>query len=113
MSKLQNTPGPWVIDYSGTEGHIKSVVPEISKVRTPTVCIYRNWALDEILTEQEIEANARLITAAPEMLDALIMVKKYGHSGYVEGSKSDIEFWFKIDRTIEKATGMSIEEILK
>ena len=103
MSKLQYTPGPWKYTISKNSGR-----HQISDAKCGgQVCAI--WSRGKDITE----ANARLITAAPEMLDALIMVKKYGHSGYVEGSKSDIEFWFKIDRTIEKATGMSIVEILK
>lgn len=110
MSKLKHTPGPWVKDYGHTEGHIKTL--HNPKVHTKTVIKYRYNMCEEILTEEEIEANARLIAAAPEMLEALINVKKYGCSGYIDGSKPDIEFWFKINMAIEKATGLTIEEVL-
>jgi hypothetical protein len=105
MSKLQHTPGPWKEcergDYSDFDKQSQIIIGDEMRI-----CAVHSYDI-------EGEANARLIAAAPEMLEALIMVKKYGHSGYVEGSKTDIEFWFKIDKTIEKATGMSIEEILK
>jgi hypothetical protein len=102
MIKLQHTPGPWQIGTPPPNGE-------------QTIGLNNGLMIAISTTGDNIDskANARLIAAAPEMLEALIMVKKYGHSGYVEGSKTDIEFWFKIDKTIEKATGMSIEEILK
>ena len=104
MSKLQHTPGPWAIDYHGTIGHIKTL--HNPEEHTKTVIKYRYNLCEEILTEEEIQANARLIVAAPEMLEVLINV--YGL--YLE---YDI-CWDNrpIKQVIEKATGMSIEEVL-
>ena len=48
-----------------------------------------------------------------QMLEALIDVIKYGTSGYIDGSKSDIEFWFKINTAIETVTGKPIDELLQ
>ncbi len=71
------TPGPWVKDYNGTIGHIKSTgVPE--RNATPTVARYdafaelytngRDWPS---LPKAEEQANARLIAAAPDLYEAL------------------------------------------
>ena len=68
---MSHTPGPWVIDYEGTVGHIKAFVGD----KTPTVCKYgtdyrgeRHSALE---IEHQDDANARLIAAAPELYDSL------------------------------------------
>jgi len=68
---MSHTPGPWVIDYEGTVGHIKAFVGD----KTPTVCKYgtdyrgeRHSALE---IEHQDEANARLIAAAPGMHEAI------------------------------------------
>ena len=105
--KFKHTPGPWKAwGIGGLELYIS---------RGDDVCeIICNLGLPHHVDEcEEKEANAHLIAAAPDMLEALIMVKKYGHSGYTEGSKPDIEFWFKIDTIIERATCMAIDEVLK
>lgn len=104
MDKLKHTPGPWAVDYNGTIGHIKTLCnPE---EHTKTVIKYRYNLCEEILTEEEIQANARLIAAAPEMLEALVDV--YGlylrHDICCDNEN--------IKRIIEKATGLSIEEVL-
>ena len=114
MSKLKHTPGPWVKDYGHTEGHIKTL--HNPKVHTKTVIKYRCNMCEEILTEEEIEANARLISAAPEMLDDLIDEARK-QVIRISAVKNIDEFIknigkTKIMQTIEKATGLTIEEIL-
>ena len=99
--KLQHTQGPWVMDYHGTIGHIKTLCNP--HVHTKTIIKYRYSMCEEILTEEEIQANARLIAAAPEMLEALIDVYRL----YIDRDICcDNEL---IKSVIEKATGMSIE----
>ena len=66
-----HTPGPWVIDYEGTFGHIKAFVGD----KTPTVCKYgtdyRGERHSALVIEHQDDANARLIAAAPDLLQAL------------------------------------------
>lgn len=67
---MSHTPGPWVIDYEGTTGHIKAFVRD----KTPTVCKYGTDYRGERHSALELEhqdaANARLIAAAPDLLAA-------------------------------------------
>lgn len=112
MSKLQHTPGPWKYTISKNSGR-----HQISDAKCGgQVCAI--WSRGKDITE----SNARLITAAPEMLEALITTyKAFNTDGHehdcgqpCEGSEC---FSYcpniKIKQAIEKATGMSIEEILK
>ena len=118
MNKLKHTPGPWVNGYGdGVTGPTcpSALGPTCAGYEWDYTVVSKNMEVISIIPKQEngiMEANARLIAAAPEMLEALINVKKYGCSGYIDGSKSDIEFWFKIDMAIKKATGLKIEEVL-
>ena len=99
MSKLKHTPGPWVKDYGHTEGHIKTL--HNPEVHTKTVIKYRYNMCEEILTEEEIEANARLISAAPEMLEMLICI-----------AEADCTISKELQDIIEKATGLPLNEVL-
>lgn len=88
-NKLKHTPGPWIT--GGCSGRM--IQPE-DKSGT------NYWIADV-----DIMANARLISAAPEMLEALI-----------EGSRASRKhnvIMSEIEGIIERATGLSIEEVLK
>jgi hypothetical protein len=97
MSKLQHTSGPWKYTISKNSGR-----HQISDAKCGgQVCAI--WSRGKDITE----ANARLIAAAPDMLEALISVYQI----YIDRDICcDNEF---IKSVIEKATSMSIEEILK
>lgn len=115
MTKLQHTPGPWSKDYKSTKGHIKTLCD--IKNHTKTVCKYRYNLCEEILPESEIEANGLLIAAAPEMLEALIKYYKIIFYKIIfpsYGSNFDLcEIKMsEAKELIEKATGLTIEEVL-
>ena len=65
MSK--HTPGPWRV------GEYKYKGIEISRDYSYPVriAIVESWAADPKAAQQEAQANARLIAAAPELLEAL------------------------------------------
>jgi hypothetical protein len=71
----QYTPGPWEICPNWPEQNQRKIQPEgeVSGV-----------ALSFGDTDEEAEANARLIAAAPEMLEALKIAKHY-----MEGDSDD------------------------
>lgn len=64
MSQAKFTPGPWIIH------ELTTFEDRISPAADPTVCIARtgNWLFHE---KGEQHANARLIAAAPCLLEAL------------------------------------------
>lgn len=116
MSK--HTAGPWVVDHGGTKGHIKSISRSLTPIGkgtkneyipTPTICRYDGMlVVADTLTKQEKQANARLIAAAPDMLDALIAC--YNH---IKNDMTVRGIGMNARRAIESATGQSIDNIMK
>ena len=99
-SKLKHTPGPW-----------KLTSPE----KLQEYILYRplvwsskgegHGAICEMkFFDQFDEANARLIAAAPEMIEALILVYKT--------TALTVDIAMEIQDIIERATGLSIAEVL-
>lgn len=70
MNENKHTKGPWFVD-----GGLESVFTEVEgEGGLTTICDLPEW-LGEY--QQEKEANAHLIAAAPEMLEALVEYKRY------------------------------------
>jgi hypothetical protein len=67
---------------------------------------------------REYQANARIIAAAPEMLECLIEACEFQWKIYVKGKNDTLglkhfrDLMHKEITIIEKATAMSVEEIL-
>ena len=97
MSKLKHTPGPW--KYQNEKWNT------VKKPDDAEYCIGGElFNVCNILDTVDPEANARLIAAAPEMLEALIMIYKVWHEDSILISS--------VKAIIEKATGLTIEEVL-
>lgn len=72
MSAAKHTPGPWEIDFSKT-GYpyaIKAPNEDNHKAGRVGISVLR-WASFTMPSSAEALANARLIAAAPELLEAL------------------------------------------
>ncbi|HFT1859310.1 TPA: hypothetical protein RG921_004299 [Pseudomonas aeruginosa] len=74
MSK--HTPGPWVLDTIPTSVGICHRIGPFPPRRPDDVtvrhaCLYADYPSASNPADEELEANARLIAAAPELLDAL------------------------------------------
>jgi len=97
--KLQHTPGPWEScdrgDYGDFDGMSQVILGNDMRI-----CVAHS-------SDKEGEANARLIAAAPEMISELIKIFNTLYNTQPEC------YWMPIKDVIEKATGMSIEEVLK
>lgn len=102
MSEAKHTPGPWRLGGDGIYGQSRLVGGD--EVRQ-CVChigaagIYRNDRNAELL---ECDANARLIAAAPELLEACKAAKKLLEPDLIEPGRR--VFW-KLVAAIAKAEG--------
>ena len=93
-----HTKGPWVVDGSGIRAIVRGVDVTIVAVR-------------HRLAAEVHEANARMIAAAPELLDALQALYAGPCSAYDEPERTRIsmnvsrEAFKKMEAAIAKATG--------
>lgn len=93
-----HTPGPWEAEGQEVRGKCKDgVIWTIAKV---------GLVLEQ---DEQMESNARLIAAAPEMMDALIEVRK-SISWIVANTSGEIKDLLSVDQkrikaVIAKATG--------
>ena len=99
MSKLKHTQGDW---------RIRKTVDESGDYPFPTydILAVHEWGPECVACAFQHPYNARLIAAAPEMLEALIEQYKWLYS------KAYYQTAELLKLLIEKATGMSIEEVL-
>ena len=105
MSNLKHTPAPWRIERDGWNScHIMKADTTI-------------WIAETSLYYDSAEANARLISCAPEMLEVLINEYKnmceYCGIEDCEVKDNDKRCGSKMKEVIEKATGLKIEEAIK
>lgn len=94
----KHTPGPWEFDDKHSSGF-------------PLLCLYaadnRN-PFHGSRSDDEQNANARLIAAAPELLECLIWAMREGRIDYAKRTKSNAAYCDAVDRAnavIAKATG--------
>ena len=98
MSK--HTPGPWLIAESVVSRH---AVTNMRRIRSKNEGLEHGAVCDVygIQDGSEASANARLIAAAPDLLDALYLVRDYIATMKGNGH----EYSMSIDAAIAKATG--------
>lgn len=96
MSAAKHTPGPWLI-----EGRTVYSLMHHGWNRGVEVLKNRFWAScyhDRSVTDEEAEANARLIAAAPELLEALqstwAVIDAVGLRNLVNGVPLGATVWF-------------------
>lgn len=97
MSEFKGTPGPWEVDRNNVHS---------GRIATIHHCIGNDWvevwSPDWPDTEEKQEANARLISTAPELLEALQeLVFLYEHD---EGCRELTEYT-RAKEAIKKALG--------
>lgn len=86
MSTLKHTPGPWFLS------------PKAKYIRAEGIY---GWNIAAIEDQQPFtQANAYLIAAAPELLEACIRAKDYLHTKYPK----EADIFNELDKAITKAT---------
>lgn len=100
MNEFKGTPGPWILDEFNAVVHGEEPLHGWGRKETVRVS---GVALPGRVTE-EYAANTRLVSAAPELLEALTTtLDEIGH--WLSKQKPDIKE--KIDSAIAKALGES------
>lgn len=94
QSELKHTPGPWTVEQC-------EQFPSLAKIVGPQRVELELSAF--ALSEQEEMSNARLIAAAPEMLEALRAVAKT--DGVRDLKVGGVSIQALIDAAIAKAEG--------
>jgi hypothetical protein len=100
MSKLKHTPGPW---------EIKDIENDANYIRIRGKKLGFRYKIANVIAEfsneiDESKANARLIAAAPDILEILIGLSKYlrpRYKGQVNQINTGSIFHKQIDQIIE------------
>lgn len=90
-----HTPGPWALRRGHSVVEIRTVAG-LAVAQTTSDAYWQSFSA-------EADANARLIAAAPEMLEALKQAREYLR--YSLGSTSETNPYPAIDAAIAKAEG--------
>lgn len=97
----KHTPGPWTAEYGIRD---QFHLPQYQRKDTSHVILGANDLPIAELRLGNIEANARLIAAAPEMLEMLKAALRAHKVGFLSQSLHD-EFTKALEQAIAKATG--------
>lgn len=89
MTELKHTPGPWGLETVPTSCGICHKVgpfpPNREGEKNRHACLYSDYPSPDNAADRELLANARLIAAAPELLEALLdcreALRRTGHDG--------------------------------
>jgi hypothetical protein len=104
MENTKHTPGPWKYHmglYDGMPPHARGYIYPVDH-KIEGFNMYTDISGDKYEDRDEVEANARLIAAAPELLEALELVRvglDMGNADYNPAVKE------RVAAAIAKATG--------
>ncbi|MFN4037330.1 hypothetical protein [Comamonas aquatica] len=103
MAKAKHTPGPWQYYYDPADHYVHKI-----RVGAGLVCQMPGWAIHDAMKVEQ-EANARLIAAAPDLLEALQITRgniaSLGPAGALTPYTSYQEWLAMVDAAIAKALG--------
>jgi hypothetical protein len=74
----KHTPGKWTAKQDTANGNDRFILSG----RNGAFGHWQGWAADGVTTEEEDAANARLIAAAPDLLEALEELTRIGCFGF-------------------------------
>ena len=114
----QHTPGPWAInwyectmdqsdvEHAKSKGNLNAKVGDVlwrsPRSIGPCGSDHSHWGGDLLTVE---EADARLIAAAPDLLEALLHIQRCIPLGGFAQIHHKSDTWAQIDAAIAKATG--------
>ena len=109
MTQGKHTPGPWVVSKDSNK--VRRIFAGESGPQVATASVFANWMPVERLAEAHAtaDANARLIAAAPDMLEALQSAQEsiatfIGVHGYPSDSGAG-DVLQEVSAAIARATG--------
>lgn len=109
MSAFKGTPGPWEVvenpDSGGGDTAISNSASIYSDDETYVADVYRGYVGSEIVTHDQQLANARLIAAAPELLEALRGMMAEYEALHAEHDLGECQATVDARAAIAKATG--------
>lgn len=82
MIELKHTPGPWVIDPIFINVKDGGSCPAYIRDQNNTIIVDMNFNIPAGIGSKECTANAKLISAAPDMLEALRLALPYIEGAY-------------------------------
>ncbi len=100
MSEVKHTPGPW---HCTPEADLPRIGVYAGKDDEDDEAIICDVTDEDLKVDGENEANARLIAAAPDLLEALEIVQNGINGSLVHGIPEKLER--RIKAAIAKATG--------
>ena len=109
---MKHTLGPWRIRPRMSNDYCQSIISGELAIAT----VEEHWEKGEgkqvFPKTEEAEANARLMAAAPELLESLIMMvdTHERHIGGRPGPDDVADRWDKARAAIEKATGEDLDQ---
>ena len=115
MSNAKHTPGPWGAecrDLSDTHRKVGDdgvrywdVGPGFSGSYRGEVCTVHSAVHIDGITIEQRDANARLIAAAPDLLEALQSAAHFVREHYAPSIDAEHDLMGKINAAIARATG--------
>ncbi len=99
-NELKATPGPWGLTREGKGFSVRSVGTMENGYTSEHICSMDYYRIDR---EGEMNPNAHLIAAAPDMYQELLEIRDWMGSYNVTG-KYDAEI-YRIDCVLSKARG--------
>ena len=99
------TPGPWIYFDTGNKGHAIAIEANGKVVKRIAKTEYEAMIAGESKGYAESEANARLIAAAPELLEALQDCRDYLINNTFLGAATHSDIVNAAEAALAKAKG--------
>lgn len=103
MKDTKHTPGPWKLVVA--TNHPTNANEQIAFIQSSKQTCFDFSCVESEINRKEFEANAKLIAAAPELLEALEYAD-YFFNGGVTTPRHRLEIKEMIKKAIQKAKGL-------